>query len=455
LPASNQSSPHNFNPTLQIQPTLRANKMSSEFEKTRQLARGQMAFLNAVLEGLETGAMEPDAGLALPVPLGNLLATLATDKAAAQADVANQKAAAEADFARHRAAAEADLARQKAAAEAGFARQKAAAEADFARRKAAAEEQLAAKEAEFQGRVQAFETQQTLLQQLLASMSALHDKVGQGNASSSRAAALLEEDGIVGRAVAAAAEKSTEAAADIAKSQADAANAAGKSEQAVAELAGNVESLRLSQHECLGHIGSGVEKLQQDVSHTLEAQGQGIRHIKKFLGEDGALAGKLLEKASGLDTLLAQSFQAVEENVRQRQTVLAQEVSGLQASVSGQVADTAKALANDISGLQTSVSGAIQQGVAALQESVSGDIGSCSHALLLAVGESKTDVRDTIRASSDTVGAQLSEMGETIKNGVAGATATVSGAIGQAANQMVDKGWQRRKRCLGCHWRGS
>ena len=187
-------------------------------------------------------------------------------------------------------------------------------------------------------------------------MSALHDKVDQGNASSSRAAALLEEDGIVGRAV----------AADIAKPQPNAANAAEKSEQAEAELAGNVESLRLSQHELLGHIGSGVEELQQDVSHTLGPQKRGIQHIKKFLGEDGALAGKLSKKESGLDTLLVQSFQAVEENVRQRQTVLANEVSGLQASVSGKVTDTAKALANDLSSLQTTVSGAIQQGVAAL-----------------------------------------------------------------------------------------
>ena len=60
------------------------------------------------------------------------------------------------------------------------------------------------------------------------------------------------------------------------------------------------------------------------------------------------------------------------------------------------------------------------------------------------MGESKTDVRDTIRASSDTVGAQLGEMSETIKNGVAGATAAVSGAIDQAADQMVDKAGSAR-----------
>jgi hypothetical protein len=84
--------------------------MSSEFEKTRQLARGQIAF---VLWRIKTGAIEPDAGVKLPVRIANLLATLATDMAAAEADLANEKAV--------------------------------------------AEKALAAQEAEFQGRVHAFE----------------------------------------------------------------------------------------------------------------------------------------------------------------------------------------------------------------------------------------------------------------------------------------------------------
>ena len=88
--------------------------MSSEFEKTRQLARGQMAFLNAVLEALATGAMEPDAGVALPVLLADLLTTLATDKAAAEADLANQKMADEADFASRKAVAKKELAAKEA-----------------------------------------------------------------------------------------------------------------------------------------------------------------------------------------------------------------------------------------------------------------------------------------------------------------------------------------------------